>query len=87
MEDGEDSEEEAPMRLVPLSSSALPDIKELLEADRQASSSWKNKKRKDKKKGELKSDDAANPKISAEQRAERDYKRLQAYTEKKAGAK
>ncbi|KAF6761607.1 RED-like protein N-terminal region-domain-containing protein [Ephemerocybe angulata] len=83
--EGAESEEEAPMRLVPLASSAVPSIKELLEMDRAATSSYKNKKRKDKKKAEQ-GDEPAN-KPTAEERAERDYKKLKAYTDKKAGAK
>ena len=73
-EDIEMEEEYVPTQLVPLASSALPDIKELLEMDRAATSSWKNKKKKGKKK-EAGEGDSAEPKISAEERAERDYKR------------
>ncbi|KAJ7601024.1 hypothetical protein C8J56DRAFT_911885 [Mycena floridula] len=82
----EDEEEELPMRLVPLASSALPSIKELLALDKAAGSSNKKRKRKDKPKGE-KDEEATKPKVSAEVKAERDYKRLKSYTDKKAAAK
>jgi len=75
------------MRLVPLASSALPSIKDLLAMDEAANSSNKWKKKKDKKKsgkGDADEDDAApKKKMSAEVKAERDYKRLKSYTDKK----
>jgi IK cytokine len=64
--------DERPMRLEPLASSALPDIKELLQMDK-ASSSWsKNKKKKDKKKGTAAVDE---PGKVSEAKIERDYQR------------
>ncbi|TEB33182.1 hypothetical protein FA13DRAFT_1730943 [Coprinellus micaceus] len=82
--------EERPMKLKPLASSAF-DIKELLEMDRAATSSRKNKKRKDKKAendtGPAQGDDEAAKSKAAADRAERDYKRLKAYTDKKGSAK
>ncbi|KAJ2934841.1 hypothetical protein H1R20_g2254, partial [Candolleomyces eurysporus] len=78
-EDGE-MDEDVPMKLVPLASSALPSVRDFLDMDRAATSSWKNKKRKDKKKaGQGSEPQTAN----AEAKAERDYKRLKAYTDKK----
>ncbi|KAJ7879915.1 hypothetical protein B0H14DRAFT_3129458 [Mycena olivaceomarginata] len=78
------------MRLVPLASSALPSIKDLLAMDEAANSSNKWKKKKDKKKagkGDADDEDAApKKKMTAEVKAERDYKRLKSYTDKKGGA-
>ncbi|KAJ6591477.1 hypothetical protein DFH09DRAFT_1358064 [Mycena vulgaris] len=88
-DDDEEGELEQPTRLVPLASSALPSIKDLLAMDKAANSSDKWKKRKEKKKsGKDEADDAAPPKqkMTAEVKAERDYKRLKSYTDKKAGA-
>ncbi|KAJ2919552.1 hypothetical protein MD484_g864, partial [Candolleomyces efflorescens] len=73
-EDSEEGEmgEGVPMKLAPLASSALPSVRDFLDMDRAASSSWKNKKRKDKKKATQGPDSqTANP----EAKAERDYKR------------
>ncbi|KAJ7782040.1 hypothetical protein DFH07DRAFT_394684 [Mycena maculata] len=86
-EEDEEGELEQPTRLVPLASSALPSIKDLLAMDKAANSSDKRKKRKDKKKAGKDDDDDASPKakMSAEVKAERDYKRLKNYTDKKAG--
>ncbi|TFK39822.1 RED-like protein N-terminal region-domain-containing protein [Crucibulum laeve] len=81
----EREEEEQPMRLIPLSSSAVPSIKELLAMDDPASGNHKKSKRKDKKKGGG-GDDEGTKKKNAEAKAERDYKKLKSYTEKKAGA-
>ncbi|KAJ7286006.1 hypothetical protein C8J57DRAFT_1461262 [Mycena rebaudengoi] len=74
----EDEEGEVhPTRLVPLQSSALPSIKDLLAMDKAANSSEKWKKRKDKKKsGKEPGDEAASKKMNAEVKAERDYKRF-----------
>ncbi|KAJ6581606.1 hypothetical protein B0H19DRAFT_513828 [Mycena capillaripes] len=90
VDEDEEGEVEQPTRLVPLASSALPSIKDLLAMDKAASSSDKRKKRKDKKKDakDDEDDDAApkqKTKVSAEVKAERDYKRLKSYTDKKAG--
>ncbi|KAJ6515058.1 hypothetical protein C8R47DRAFT_1173022 [Mycena vitilis] len=88
----EDGEVSQPTRLVPLASSALPSIKDLLAMDKAANSSEKRKKRKDKKKSgkdDDEDDEAASKqkaKVSAEAKVERDYKRLKSYTDKKAGA-
>ncbi|KAJ7170493.1 hypothetical protein C8R43DRAFT_1103367 [Mycena crocata] len=82
----EEEEMEHPTRLVPLSSSALPSIKDLLAMDKAANSSEKRKKRKDKKGGKDDGDDVPpKQKMTAEVKAERDYKRLKSYTDKKAG--
>ncbi|KAF7356518.1 hypothetical protein MVEN_00985300 [Mycena venus] len=89
-EEEEGEVEQPPMRLVPLASSALPSIKDLLAMDEAANSSNKWKKKKDKKKGgkgDADDDDAApKKKMTAEVKAERDYKRLKSYTDKKGGA-
>ncbi|KAJ7696578.1 hypothetical protein B0H17DRAFT_402130 [Mycena rosella] len=91
-EDDEEGELEQPTRLVPLTSSALPSIKDLLAMDKAANSSEKWKKRKDKKKSGKDDEEDEAPskpskqKMSAEVKAERDYKRLKSYTDKKAGA-
>ncbi|KII87329.1 hypothetical protein PLICRDRAFT_42954 [Plicaturopsis crispa FD-325 SS-3] len=89
-EEDDDDEEEQPTRLVPLQSSALPSIKEFLAMDEAVGQRDKRKKRKDKRKGG-KDDDGdgdgeGGKKMTAEVRAERDYKRLKSYTDKKAGA-
>lgn len=81
--EGEMSEDEKPMRLVPLASSALPSIKDLLEADKAAASYTKNKKKKDKKKkakGEDDDDDDDQDDEKAKQKSmaakvDRDYKK------------
>ncbi|KAJ7130609.1 hypothetical protein C8R44DRAFT_66538 [Mycena epipterygia] len=64
-----------------------PSIKDLLAMDKAANSSEKRKKRKDKKKGKDDGDEGEAPKqkMTAEVKAERDYKRLKSYTDKKAG--
>ncbi|KAJ7116085.1 hypothetical protein C8R44DRAFT_709640 [Mycena epipterygia] len=87
LDDDEEGELEQPTRLVPLASSALPSIKDLLAMDKAANSSEKRKKRKDKKKGkdDGDEDEAPKQKMTAEVKAERDYKRLKSYTDKKAG--
>lgn len=71
-EDGED-EVEQPTRLVPLASSALPSIKDFLAMDQAAGAAGKRRKRKEKKGN--KDDDGDSKKLTAEVRAERDYKR------------
>ncbi|KAJ7255513.1 hypothetical protein B0H12DRAFT_1113858 [Mycena haematopus] len=86
--DDEEEGEVQQMRLVPLASSALPSIKDLLAMDEAANSSKKWKKKKDKKNGKDDADDdgggaAPKKKMSAEVKAERDYKRLKNYTDKK----
>ncbi|KAJ7917486.1 hypothetical protein B0H13DRAFT_2231392 [Mycena leptocephala] len=89
VDEDEEGELEQPTRLVPLASSALPSIKDLLAMDKAANSSEKRRKKKDKKKsGKDDDDDEEAPsktKMSAEVKAERDYKRLKSYTDKKAG--
>lgn len=71
----EDSEPEQPTRLVPLSSSALPSIRDLLAADeaQDKNKKWMNKKKKGGKKKEVDSEE--KKKVTAEAKAERDYKR------------
>ncbi|KAG6918989.1 hypothetical protein DXG01_010228 [Tephrocybe rancida] len=90
MEEGEE-DEERPMRLVPLASSALPSIKDFLAAEGAASGAGKRRKRKGgaggEKGGEKKGADPSDEgkkKQNAEAKAERDYKRLKNYTDKKA---
>ncbi|THV02469.1 hypothetical protein K435DRAFT_716906 [Dendrothele bispora CBS 962.96] len=81
VEDGEASDDEQPMRLVPLSGSALPSIKDFLAIDEAAEAADKKRKRKEKRKG-IKSDDSVQKQLSAEAKANRDYQRLQSYTSK-----
>lgn len=75
LEDGEeqDEEEDQPMRLVPLSSSAIPSAKDLLAMDKAAEANDKRRKRKqtakDKKEGGEKTQ------LTAEAKADRDYQR------------
>jgi IK cytokine len=76
----EDMEDEQPTRLVPLSSSAIPSIKELLAMDKAAGSHAKNKKRKDKKKAGEGDHDEEPKKKSTEEKVDRDYKRLVLHT-------
>ena len=66
----DEAEDDQPMRLVPLSSSALPSIKDFLAMDQAADFSDKKKKRKNKKKAGT--DDDKN----VEAKVDRDYKRL-----------
>jgi len=69
--------EDQPTKLVPLSSSALPDIKALLEMDKASISRGKNKKKKEKKAAAATSGAPGAPDAKvAEAKAERDYKRL-----------
>ncbi|KAJ6518887.1 hypothetical protein C8R45DRAFT_8556 [Mycena sanguinolenta] len=90
--DDEEEGEVEQMRLVPLSSSAVPSIKDLLAMDEAANSSKKWKKKKDKKKGKDDGDGdddddggaASKKKMTAEAKVDRDYKRLKSYTDKKA---
>ncbi|KAF9006118.1 hypothetical protein BDQ17DRAFT_1352780 [Cyathus striatus] len=87
----EEGEEERPIRLQPLASSAVPSIKDLLAMD-QATAAWeKKKKKKDKKKAGAGADaddsdgESNSKKRSAEAKVDRDYKRLKSYTERKGG--
>ncbi|KAK0202564.1 hypothetical protein DFS33DRAFT_1384927 [Desarmillaria ectypa] len=86
----EDEEEEdnnhRPVRLVPLESSSLPSIKDFLLMDQTADSVEKRRKRKEKNKG---AKDAAgeSKKLNAEAKADRDYKKLKSYQDKKAAGK
>ncbi|KZP25530.1 hypothetical protein FIBSPDRAFT_1041369 [Athelia psychrophila] len=99
-EDGEEDQPPEMMRLVPLASSAIPSIRDLLDADRapnkkggkdkkgkgagkdrerdkEGKDSKEGKEGREKKEGKEKEKDA-------EKRAERDYKKLKEYTDKKA---
>jgi IK cytokine len=67
----DDEESEQPTRLVPLQSSAIPSIRDLLVMD---GAQDKRKKRKDKKKGKD-VDPEEKKKVTAEAKADRDYKR------------
>ncbi|KIK61811.1 hypothetical protein GYMLUDRAFT_243474 [Collybiopsis luxurians FD-317 M1] len=80
IEEGEASDEEL-TRLVPLSSSAVPSIKELLEMDDAAGAVEKKQKRKNKKKSGG-GDGEGSKKLTAEAKANRDYQRLQSYKQK-----
>ncbi|KAG6868073.1 hypothetical protein C0993_007806 [Termitomyces sp. T159_Od127] len=82
-EEREDEGDKArPMRLVPLTSSALPSIKDFLAAEKAASGSGKWKKRKGQEgKGDSKE---GGKKKNPDAKADRDYKRLKSYTDKKA---
>ena len=71
----EEEDDEQPMRLVPLASSALPSIKDFLAMDGVAGGRSKRKKRKGGKKEDGR-DDKDSKKQSAEAKAERDYKRF-----------
>ena len=75
----EDMESGKPMRLVPLSGSAVPSIKDLLAMDKAAGAYSKNKKRKDKKKSTAEDDEGTNStnskKKTLEEKVDRDYKR------------
>ncbi|KAH8104050.1 RED-like protein N-terminal region-domain-containing protein [Cristinia sonorae] len=72
----EDEEDQAPMRLVPLASSSIPSIKDILAMDDDVKKYEKRKAKKEKKKSGL----------GAEGKVDRDYQRLKSYTEKKAAA-
>ncbi|KAJ4481819.1 RED-like protein N-terminal region-domain-containing protein [Lentinula lateritia] len=80
IEEAQASDEEQLTRLVPLSSSAVPSIKELLAIDEAAEAADKKHKRKNKKKG---GDGAGSKKLDAEAKANRDYQRLKSYTDKR----
>ncbi|KAL0065856.1 C-24(28) sterol reductase [Marasmius tenuissimus] len=67
-EEGQLDEEEEPARLVALSSSTLPSIKDFLAMDEAAEKAEKKKKRKEKQKNK-------QGEMTAEARADRDYKR------------
>ncbi|TFK65607.1 hypothetical protein BDN72DRAFT_962412 [Pluteus cervinus] len=84
LEEGEEEDEE-PIRLQPLASSALPSIKDLLALNEAAEADEKRRKRKEKKKkgGGGGGGDGEGKKLDAEAKAERDYKRLKSYTDKK----
>ena len=72
----DEAEDEQPMRLVPLSSSAVPSIKDFLAMDQAAGSYDKKKKRKNKKKAGTGDDDSdEGQKKSVEAKVDRDYKR------------
>lgn len=82
LEDGEEEEDERPMRLQPLASSALPSIRDLLEMDSAAGKKDKWRAKKEKKKEKAPSGEGKVDK----DKIDRDYKRLKAYTDKKAAA-
>ncbi|CCM02575.1 uncharacterized protein FIBRA_04678 [Fibroporia radiculosa] len=78
--DEEEEAEERPMRLQPLASSALPSIRDLLELDSTTEKADKRRARKEKNKDKHVGGDGKTDK----NKLERDYKRLKAYTDKKA---
>ncbi|KDE03398.1 hypothetical protein MVLG_06115 [Microbotryum lychnidis-dioicae p1A1 Lamole] len=84
MEEGEEEEEQRPLRLQPLSKSAIPNVKELLAMDAAAEKEEKRKERKqhyqmkaaDKKEATLKA-------MTPQQRAEHEHQVMMTYLEKK----
>ena len=73
----DEAEDDQPIRLVPLSSSALPSIKDFLAMEQAAGSYDKKKKRKGKKKaGAEDGDNEGQKQKSVEAKVDRDYKRL-----------
>lgn len=73
----DEAEDDPPMRLVPLSSSALPSIKDFLAMEQAADSHDKKKKRKGKKKaGTDDNNNEGQKQKSVEAKVDRDYKRL-----------
>ncbi|SCZ87536.1 BZ3500_MvSof-1268-A1-R1_Chr2-2g05002 [Microbotryum saponariae] len=84
MGEGEEEEEQRPMRLQPLSKSAIPNVKELLAMDAAAEKEEKRKERKqhyqmkaaDKKEATLKA-------MTSQQRAEHEHQVMMTYLEKK----
>ncbi|KAI8996507.1 RED-like protein N-terminal region-domain-containing protein [Trametes punicea] len=86
-EDGEaEDDEERPMRLQPLASSAVPSIKDLLAMSEEAEKAEKRRARKEKKKAGLGGGGGAGAEKDTKAKVERDYQRLKAYTEKKSKA-
>ncbi|KAI0832063.1 RED-like protein N-terminal region-domain-containing protein [Trametes gibbosa] len=88
VEDGEMEAEEGerPMRLQPLSSSALPSIKDLLAMNEESEKAEKRRARKEKKKagGGGAGKEGGGGEKDTKAKVERDYQRLKAYTDKKA---
>ncbi|KAK0239148.1 hypothetical protein EDD85DRAFT_732762, partial [Armillaria nabsnona] len=82
-EEEEEDNDDRPIRLVPLESSALPSIKDFLLMDQTAESAEKRRKRKEKNKG-AKEAVGESKKLNAEAKADRDYKKLKSYQDKKA---
>ncbi|KIJ55340.1 hypothetical protein M422DRAFT_774401 [Sphaerobolus stellatus SS14] len=75
----EDEEEpDLPMKLVPLASSAVPSIRDLLAMDQQAELEAKRKAKKEKKKK-----DGAKNELSESAKIDRDYQKLNTYMAKK----
>ena len=72
----DEAEDDQPMRLVPLSSSALPSIKDFLAMDQAAGSYDNKKKRKNKKKAGTDDNNEGQKQKSVEAKVDRDYKRL-----------
>ncbi|SJL04031.1 uncharacterized protein ARMOST_07388 [Armillaria ostoyae] len=85
-EEEEEDNDDHPVRLVPLESSALPSIKDFLLMDQTAGSAEKRRKRKEKNKG-AKEAVGESKKLNAEAKADRDYKKLKSYQDKKAAGK
>ncbi|OSD04802.1 hypothetical protein PYCCODRAFT_1465765 [Trametes coccinea BRFM310] len=77
----EEEEEERPIRLQPLASSAVPSIKELIAMSEEAEKAEKRRARKEKKKAA--GDGGAGSERDLKAKVDRDYQRLKAYTEKK----
>ncbi|GBE86526.1 hypothetical protein SCP_0904050 [Sparassis crispa] len=85
-EEGEEEETEAPVRLQPLASSALPSIRDFLALDSAADKAIKRRARKDKKREGGGQGGGAKDSKAEKDKLDRDYKRLKAYTDKKAAA-
>ncbi|KAL9713560.1 hypothetical protein Ac2012v2_003171 [Leucoagaricus gongylophorus] len=79
--DGQTGEVSDAVRLQPLSSSALPSIRDFLAMDEAAEAAEKRRKRKEKKKNGGGSGGAGSK--SVEEKVNRDYQRLQSYTSKR----
>ncbi|KAI0741608.1 RED-like protein N-terminal region-domain-containing protein [Daedaleopsis nitida] len=85
-EDGE-MEEERPVRLQPLASSALPSIKDLIAMSEEAEKEEKRRLRKEKKKAGGGAGGGGGPsEKDTKAKVDRDYQRLKAYTDKKSKA-
>ncbi|EJD07526.1 uncharacterized protein FOMMEDRAFT_143896 [Fomitiporia mediterranea MF3/22] len=83
----DDEEAERISRLAPLTSSAVPSIRDILAADTAREAEEKRKARKEKRKrgggGDGGGGSGESKKVSAEAKLNRDYQKLKSYTEKK----
>jgi IK cytokine len=76
---------EQPARLMPLASSAVPSIRDMLAADEELEREEKRRARKEKKKAGGGGGGEGEGKKSAEAKLDRDYQKLKSYQEKKKG--